>query len=101
MGGNGRPVDGSLPRRWREIEEGGRRPPGPRHLVHRGAEPSRVIEIGRLIDAGVVRPIVESVLPLERAREAFERGLDGRNRGKLVLHVGNGSAVSAGGAMIP
>jgi len=65
-------------------------------------EPSRreLIEIGRLIDAGVVRPIVESVLPLERAREAFERGLDGRNRGKLVLHVGNGSAVSAGGAMI-
>ena len=66
-------------------------------------EPSRreLIEIGRLFDAGVARPIVESVLPLERAREAFERGLDGHNRGKLVLHVGNGSAVSAGGAMIP
>ena len=27
--------------------------------------------------------------------------IDGHNRGKLVLHVGNGSAVSAGGAMIP
>ncbi len=66
-------------------------------------EPSRreLIEIGRLIDAGVARPIVESVLLLERAREAFERGLDGHNRGKLVLHVGNGSAISAGGAMIP
>jgi hypothetical protein len=36
----------------------------------------------------------------ERAREAFESGLDGRNGGKLVLNVGNGSAVSAGGAMI-
>ena len=66
-------------------------------------EPSRreLIEIGRLIDAGVARPIVESVLPLERAREAFERGLDGHNSGKLVLHVGNGSAVPAGRAMIP
>jgi NADPH:quinone reductase-like Zn-dependent oxidoreductase len=59
-----------------------------------------LIEIGRLIDAGVVRPIVESVLPLEQAREAFERGLDGHNRGKLVLHVGNDRS-SAGGATIP
>ena len=30
---------------------------------------------------------IEAVLPLSRAREAFERGLSGHNRGKLVLRV--------------
>ena len=67
-GGNGRPVDGSVPRRWREIEReaAAHRVRGISFIV----EPSRreLIEIGRLIDAGVVRPIVESVLPLEKAR---------------------------------
>ena len=52
-------------------------------------KPSRaqLIEIARLIDAGAVRPIVEATFPLEKAREAFERGLRGHNRGKLVLQV--------------
>ena len=47
----------------------------------------QLIEIGRLIDAGVVRPIVEATFPLEKAREAFERGVRGHNRGKLVLAI--------------
>ncbi len=52
-------------------------------------EPSRpqLIEIGNLIDAGHVRPIVEAVFPLAKAREAFERGLRGHCRGKIVLEV--------------
>jgi NADPH:quinone reductase-like Zn-dependent oxidoreductase len=55
-------------------------------------EPNRkeLVEIGRMIDAGLVRPVVDAVLPLSRAREAYERGLGGHNRGKLVLKVENG-----------
>jgi len=54
-------------------------------LVH----PSRdqLNQIGQLIDAGKVRPVVEEVFPLAHAREAYERGLLGHNRGKLVLQV--------------
>jgi len=44
-------------------------------------------QISQLIDAGTVRPIVEAVFPIARAREAYERGLMGHNRGKLVLQV--------------
>ncbi len=48
---------------------------------------SQLTQIAGLIDAGTIRPIVEAVLPLPRAREAYERGLRGHNRGKLVLQV--------------
>ncbi len=44
-------------------------------------------ELSRLIDAGVVRPIVESVLPLSQARHAYEQGMKNHPRGKLVLSV--------------
>ena len=52
-------------------------------------EPNRkeLVEIGRLVDAGEVKPVVDAVFPLSRAREAFERGLSGHNRGKVVLKV--------------
>ena len=52
-------------------------------------EPSRahLTEIAHLIEAGKLRPIIEATFPLEAAREAFERGLSGHNRGKLVLRV--------------
>jgi NADPH:quinone reductase-like Zn-dependent oxidoreductase len=52
-------------------------------------EPSRtqLIELSRLIDAGTIRPIVEAVLPLYQAREAYERGIRDHPRGKLVLAV--------------
>jgi NADPH:quinone reductase-like Zn-dependent oxidoreductase len=54
-------------------------------------EPRRdqLTEIARLIDAGTVRPMVEAVLPLEEARDAYERGAHGHPRGKLVLAVAN------------
>jgi NADPH:quinone reductase-like Zn-dependent oxidoreductase len=52
-------------------------------------EPSRtqLNELSRLIDAGTIQPIVEAVLPLERARDAYERGIKHPPRGKLVLAV--------------
>ena len=52
-------------------------------------QPSRhqLNKISKLIDAHTVHPIVEKVYPLAHAREAYERGLLGHNRGKLVLQI--------------
>jgi NADPH:quinone reductase-like Zn-dependent oxidoreductase len=52
-------------------------------------QPNReqLVQIGRLIDAGTIRPIVAAAFPLPHAREAFTQGLAGHNRGKLVLRV--------------
>ena len=54
-------------------------------------EPNRdeLVEIARLVDAGEVKPVVDSVFPLQRANEAYERGMGGHSRGKLVLKVGD------------
>lgn len=52
-------------------------------------EPNRkeLADIASLVDAGEVKPVVDAVFPLPRAREAYERGLKGHSRGKLVLKV--------------
>ena len=52
-------------------------------------EPNReqLIQVGVLIDAGHVRPIVETVLPLSQASLAYEQGAKGHTRGKIVLRV--------------
>jgi NADPH:quinone reductase-like Zn-dependent oxidoreductase len=47
-------------------------------------------ELSGLIDAGIIRTNVEAVLPLDRAREAYERGIREHPRGKLVLAVAGG-----------
>ncbi len=47
----------------------------------------QLIQIGTLIDAGHIRPIVETVLPLSEARQAYEQGAKGHTRGKIVLRV--------------
>ena len=57
---------------------------------------SQLVELARLIDAGVVRPIVEAVLPLDRAREAYERGIRDHPRGKLVLAVAGDDGGTSG-----
>lgn len=48
---------------------------------------SQLTQIARLIDAGSIRPIIEAALRLAQAREAYEQGLRGHTRGKLVLQV--------------
>jgi NADPH:quinone reductase-like Zn-dependent oxidoreductase len=52
-------------------------------------EPNRaqLIQLGQLIDRGTLRVVVGAVLPLARAREAFEQGPAGHKRGKIVLQV--------------
>ena len=53
------------------------------------AQPSReqLVQIGALIDEGKVRPIIDTVLPLSQARQAYEQGAKGHTRGKIVLRV--------------
>jgi NADPH:quinone reductase-like Zn-dependent oxidoreductase len=48
---------------------------------------AQLIEIARLIDAGVLRPIVQETFALRDTRRAFERSAPGHNRGKVVLEV--------------
>jgi len=52
-------------------------------------EPNRVelIQIGTLIDEGRLRPIIDTVFPLARARQAYEQAEKGHTRGKIVLQV--------------
>ena len=48
---------------------------------------AQLSEITELIDAGKVKPFVETVLPLSEARQAHEMSQSGRTRGKIVLQV--------------
>src|SRR6266487_3755251 len=47
----------------------------------------QLVQIGALIDAGRVRPVIDTVLPLSQARQAYEQGAKGHTRGKIVLRV--------------
>jgi NADPH:quinone reductase-like Zn-dependent oxidoreductase len=61
-------------------------------------EPSReqLIELGTLVDRGVVSSVVDRACALEDASAAFERSLTHEKRGKVVLPVAQGSSVSEG-----
>jgi NADPH:quinone reductase-like Zn-dependent oxidoreductase len=48
---------------------------------------SELDQIAQLIDGGSLRPVIEAVYPLSQARPAYEHGLRGHNRGKVVLQV--------------
>jgi NADPH:quinone reductase-like Zn-dependent oxidoreductase len=52
-------------------------------------EPGRdqLTEMANLVDSGILKIEVASVFPLSQARAAFELGLQGHNRGKIVLQV--------------
>ncbi len=52
-------------------------------------EPNRdeLVHIGALIDAGRLRPIIDTVFPLAKARQAYEQAAKGHTRGKIVLRV--------------
>lgn len=44
-------------------------------------------EIAKVVDAGHVKPTIDTVLPLEEARKAHELSQEGHTRGKIVLRV--------------
>src|SRR2546423_8863311 len=54
-------------------------------------EPNReeLIQIGTLIDAGHLRPIIDTVFTLAQARQAYEQRARGHTRSKLVLRGGD------------
>ena len=56
-------------------------------LVSTRADTAQLAEIAKLVDAGMVRPIVEAVFPLNEARRAQELSQTGHARGKIVLEV--------------
>jgi NADPH:quinone reductase-like Zn-dependent oxidoreductase len=103
----------TLQRSWRVLKSGGRlvtiaSEAGTRQQVataHRVratwfiVQPNRnqLTEIADLIDAGQIRVVVEAVLPLSEARQAYERGQSGHRRGKIVLRVVNEGASAEGG----
>jgi len=47
----------------------------------------RLEAIGRLVDAGKLRPQIEAILPLEQVGEALERVAGRHTRGKIVLRI--------------
>jgi NADPH:quinone reductase len=59
---------------------------GESFAAHGGRQ--RLEELARLVDAGKLRPHIEAVLPLERAREALTRVASRHTRGKIVLEIG-------------
>ncbi|HEX3375760.1 MAG TPA: NADP-dependent oxidoreductase [Candidatus Acidoferrales bacterium] len=60
-------------------------------------EPNRtqLIQLSDLIDRGTLRVVVGAVLPLARAREAFEQGSMDHKRGKIVLQVAAAESAKA------
>ena len=44
-------------------------------------------QLARLLERGFIDPVVETVLPLERAAEAHQRLATGHGRGKIVLQI--------------
>jgi len=62
--------------------------PGATYFI---VEPDRdqLVELGALVEAGELRPEVDSVFPLSEARAAFDRAEARGKRGKVVLEVGS------------
>jgi NADPH:quinone reductase-like Zn-dependent oxidoreductase len=56
-------------------------------MVSMQVDPAQLAEIAELVDAGMLRPIVEAVFPLKEARHAQELSQTGHARGKIVLKV--------------
>jgi NADPH:quinone reductase-like Zn-dependent oxidoreductase len=51
------------------------------------AEGSQLNEITSLIDAGIIRPVMDKVFPFEQINEALSYVESGRAKGKVVIKV--------------
>jgi NADPH2:quinone reductase len=60
------------------------------HGIFLTRERKRLEEMTPLLERGLVRPLVDEVLPLEQVGRAHERLDSGHGRGKVVLRVGPG-----------
>ena len=91
----------TLERSWNVMKKGGVlvsvvSPPSASQAKMHGVRPvwfivkpsrDQLIEIGELIDTGKIGPMIDTVLPLSQARQAYEQGARGHTRGKIVLRV--------------
>jgi NADPH:quinone reductase-like Zn-dependent oxidoreductase len=91
----------TLKRSWKVLKKGGIlvstvEPPSEEEAAAHGVRaamfstqpsPDQLAEIAKLVDAGMLRPIVEAVFPLSEARHAQELSQTGHARGKIVLNV--------------
>lgn len=48
---------------------------------------AQLTEIGRLLQAGTVRPVIDKVFPFAHAREALAYVAEGRSKGKVVVEI--------------
>lgn len=48
---------------------------------------TQLIEISKLVDAGYIKPTVDTVIPLKKTRKAHRLSQKGHTRGKIVLRV--------------
>jgi NADPH:quinone reductase-like Zn-dependent oxidoreductase len=48
---------------------------------------AQLVKIGSLIEAGRVKPVLDSVYPLDQVRQAFEHAQNGHPHGKIVLKI--------------
>ncbi|WP_218779852.1 zinc-binding dehydrogenase [Hymenobacter crusticola] len=48
---------------------------------------SQLAKLGRLLEAGTIRVVIDSTFPLAEARQAHERAAQGHIQGKIVLTV--------------
>jgi NADPH:quinone reductase-like Zn-dependent oxidoreductase len=58
------------------------------HLVHVKARQSDLCFIAGLIDRGELRPVVDSVFPLDRIGDAYRQLATKRARGKILIQIG-------------
>jgi NADPH:quinone reductase-like Zn-dependent oxidoreductase len=63
-----------------------------RHQLHYSflfmrAHGDQLAEITSLIDAGIIRPVIDRVFPFESTKEAMAYVEAGRSRGKVVVKV--------------
>ena len=56
-------------------------------MFHGQPHSADLVEIARLVDAGRVKTVVDTVLPLDEARRAHQLSAHGHARGKIVLKV--------------
>jgi NADPH:quinone reductase-like Zn-dependent oxidoreductase len=50
-------------------------------------EGDQLREITRLVESGVIKPLVDKIFPLDNARDAIDYSESGRATGKVVIKV--------------
>ena len=60
---------------------------GGKPLVFVHPDGGQLAEIGKLLEAGRIRPVIDKVFPFDQAKEALAYLERGRARGKVVVQI--------------